>query len=141
MEIDSKDVKFNETLAECKERKGKRTNGRHIEPDVTNEKEETNDETYLEKESSDEDEPQVVRPKRTTTARQFLLPGTHLNQKEIEIRKEQYSNLCLEQCTIQDPEAIYIMECLGSQINKEEKLMKELELLTACTYNEEEKLC
>ena len=30
------------------------------------------------------------------------------------------------------------MDCLGSQINTEEILLKELELLTACTYNEEE---
>jgi hypothetical protein len=143
VEVDSKDAKFNETFAECRERKGQLTNGHYIDPDLTNEKEETNDEAESSDEDepqiqSDEDEPQIQRPKRTTTARQFLLPGTHLSKKEIEIRKEQYSNLCLEQCDIQDPEAIYIMDCLGSQINTEEILLKELELLTACTYNEEE---
>ena len=46
---------FNETFAECRERKGQRTNGHQIDPDLTNEKEETNDEKYPEKESSDED--------------------------------------------------------------------------------------
>ena len=131
VEIDSKDVKFNETFAECRERKGQRTNGHQIDPDLTNEKEVTNGEKYPEKESSDEDEqPQIRRPKRTTTARQFLLPGTHLSKKEIEIRKQQYANLCFEQCKIEGPEANYIMNCMASQTNSETKLMKELELLT-----------
>ena len=146
MEVDAKDAKFNETFAECRERKGKRTSGHNIELDLTNEKE-TNDNEQLPDENSsddDKDEQQYERPKRNTRAVQFLLPGTHAKQqlktdisrKEIEIRKEQHTNLCMES-TMEDAEVIFVMNCMESQIDEETKLMKELELLTACIYNED----
>jgi hypothetical protein len=81
-----------------------------------------------------------------TTQRQFLLPGTHSKQvrfelhnseKEIEIRKQQYSNLLTENLT-EDAGAIFIMNCVESQIDEEMKIMRELELLSACIYNNED---
>jgi hypothetical protein len=148
VEVDSKDAKFNETFAECRERKGKLTNEHYIDPDLTHEKENEIDETNSNENSSDEekDDLQHERPKRMTTQRQFLLPGTHSKQvrfeqhnseKEIEIRKQQYSNLLTENLT-EDAGAIFIMNCVESQIDEEMKLMRELELLLACIYQIED---
>jgi hypothetical protein len=120
----------------------------YIDPDLTNEKENEIDETNSNENSSDEekDDLQHERPKRMTTQRQFLLPGTHSKQvrfeqhnsaKEIEIRKQQYSNLLTENLT-EDAGAIFIMNCVESQIDEEMKLMRELELLSACIYNNED---
>jgi hypothetical protein len=77
------------------------------------------------------DEQQQARRKRTTVPRQFLLPGTH----ELDIRKQQYSNLCLDNLMEQD-EAIFLMECMEASVDEETILLKELELLTACAIDD-----
>jgi hypothetical protein len=91
-----------------------------------------------ESESNDDDgngQQQHERSIRQTTPRQFLIPGTH--SKEIDIRKQQYSNLCLDNLMEGNDNAILILDCMESQVDDETKLMKELELLTACALSEE----
>jgi hypothetical protein len=75
------------------------------------------------------------------TAVKFLLPGTHaasqsdaaniLSQREIDIRKTQYANVGME-----NNDETFIFACMEAQIDKEVLLMKELELLNACLYND-----
>jgi major membrane immunogen (membrane-anchored lipoprotein) len=133
VEIDSKDAKFNETFADYRGRQGKLTTAHYIEPDLKEEREEVNDEKTITL-SSDEESP-VERQRRTHTARKFLLPGTHSN--EIEIRKQQYSHLCLDNLMEDNADAIFMLDCLEAQTDDEAILMKELELLTACALCDE----
>jgi hypothetical protein len=133
VEIDSKDAKFNETFADYRGRQGKLTTAHYIEPDLKEKKEEVNDEKTITL-SSDEESP-IERQRRTNTARKFLLPGTHSN--EIEIRKQQYSHLCLDNLMEDNADAIFMLDCLEAQTDDEAKLMKELELLTACAICDE----
>jgi hypothetical protein len=78
---------------------------------------------------------QQERQKRPTIPRQFLLPGT--NTKEINIRKLQYSTLCLDNWTGNNDDAILLLDCMEAQVDDETKLMKELELMMACSLYEE----
>jgi hypothetical protein len=74
------------------------------------------------------------RPKRHTTPRQYLLPGTH-SKHEIDIRQQQYSNLCLDNIMEQE-EAIFLLNCMEAPIEEDTLLLKELELLTACATSD-----
>ncbi len=106
----------------------------------------TNDGDNNDKGNDDKDEHQQDRPQRQTTPRQFLLPGTHskhvqsqlpgdFSKHELDIRKQQYSNLCLDNLTEQD-EAIFLMNCMEASVDEETILLKELELLTACAISD-----
>jgi hypothetical protein len=85
-----KDAKFNETFSDYRGRQGKLTTAPYIDPDLREQDEngqqrqQTHDQTEL-------NELEVQRPKRQTTQRQFLLPGTYSKEKEIEIRQQQYA--------------------------------------------------
>ena len=197
VEIDSKDVKFNETFAEHRERKGKLTTASNIDPDlrdehndVTNTNKET-DKTNTSDESSDNDDVDEIDPthenkiknpgkendadgkrqplRQRNAPRQFLLPGSHtdkvnkhkenvmlknlcnatdkweaaiamqpfseheletrrhqIEEREIGIRRQQYSNVSLDNL---------ILDCMEAQLDDETKLMKELELLSACAFS------
>jgi hypothetical protein len=133
VEIDSKDAKFNETFADYRGRQGKLTRAPYIDPDLKEEKEDTNDDKTAT--LSFDEGPPAERQRRNNTARKFLLPGTHSD--EIYIRKQQYSHLCLDNLIDDDAEAIFLLDCMEAQTNDETKLMKELELLTACTLCDE----
>jgi hypothetical protein len=148
VEIDSKDAKFNETFSQIRAQQGKLTTANDIEPDLRIENDDLLDEepaTQSDDSISDNDgdekqqdnqqheQEKSDRPQRLSKPRDFLLPGT-ISQKEIDIRKVQYANMCVESS---EPEAqvIYILDCMGSKNDEESKLMKELELMNACTYN------
>ena len=137
IEIDSKDVKFNETFSDCRERKGQLSSGANITSDLFTEKE-ANEATNSS--SSETQKPEAeftaysskLRP--TPKQIQFLLPGTHSTKakqifKEPEIQK---ADLCLS------PEVEFLSTCIESQIEEETFLLKELELLMACFNPDEE---
>jgi hypothetical protein len=133
VEIDSEDAKFNETFADYRGRQGKLTGAPYIDPDLKEEKEDANyDRTAT---FSFDEGQQVERQRRNNTAREFLLPGTH--SKEIDIRKQQYSHLCLDNLMDDNANAIFILDCMEAQMDDETKLMKELELVTACVLCDE----
>jgi hypothetical protein len=80
------------------------------------------------------------------TPRKFLLPGTGTHSKvrfsdhskqELDIRNQQYSNLCLDNLMENNTDSILILDCMEAQFDEETKLMKELELLTACALYDE----
>jgi hypothetical protein len=135
IEVDSKDAKFNETFSEYRERQGKLTTAPFIAADLREEEDvsQTKDSSTIGKDAS-----QVIinasRQIRRIAPRQFLLPGTHQN-KEYEIRKQQYSNICME--NINDDAAMFLLNCMEVPIDDETKLMKELELLTACATSDD----
>jgi hypothetical protein len=81
------------------------------------------------------DKQQLERPRRQATPRQLLLPGTH-SAHEIEIRQQQYSNLCLDNL-MENDEAIFVLNCTEATLDEETILMKELELLTACAISDD----
>jgi hypothetical protein len=160
-EIDSRDVKFNETFAPCRERKGKLSNGSPIPPDLmtTNEYDSSNnnahkpdsvpahDQNFSNNDlpATDPTTPNVFgRGMRIAQPRQFLHPGTHSTDTvaileplatpinlEFQIREHQYANLCMN--LDKDEHATFIMACMASQRYDEELLTKELELLMGCT--------
>ena len=100
VEIDSKDVKFNETFADIRERKGKLTTAHEIEPDLHDEQRHDNtnvnkgDDNATHDDSKNDDAEQnddeadndvrQQRTKRQRAQRVFLLPGTHT---ELNVRK------------------------------------------------------
>ena len=136
-EVDSKDAKFNETFSDYRERQGKLTKASFIEPDLHV----LNDVSSTKKVSfnvgTDRQDVTTVPPTpRKTIPRQFLLPGTH-QHKEVEIRKIQYSNLCMENIMESHDEAKLLLNCMEATIDDETKLMKELELLTACATSDD----
>jgi hypothetical protein len=137
IEIDSKDEKFNETFSDYRARQGKIAAAPYIGPDLKedNYQHESNDNTNTE-EGNDNIKQQQERQKRKIIARQFLLPGTH-SQEEIDIRKQQYSHLCLNNLMENDDDAIFLLNCMEAPIDEETKLMKELELLTAYAIAED----
>jgi len=142
VEIDSKDAKFNETFSDYRARQGKVMAAPYIDPDlhdesgISNEGNESNKANKHEKENGHNNKHKHGRPKRITSPRQFLIPGTH----ESEIRQHQYSNLCMDNIVEQE-EAIFILKCMEAPIDEETILLKELELLTACiTYDENEEI-
>ncbi len=159
VEIDSKDAKFNETFAEIRDRKGKLVTASYIEPDLRNDTDKDNNDEkgssgndddgiqisqHETDNSEDEDEgenekQQHARSRRETSPRQFLLPGTHAKSKskEISVRMQHYSNLCLDNIMDENKDATFILDCMEAQVNEDTKLMKELELLTACAFTED----
>jgi hypothetical protein len=93
VEIDSKDAKFNETFADCRERKGKLTSANYIQPNLRNDNDnDSDDSNSTECRDNDDDEQQhdqttkdaddndgqQQRQRRLVFPRNFLLPGTHL---------------------------------------------------------------
>ncbi len=86
--------------------------------------------------NDEEDKRQFERPRRQTTPRKLLLPGTH-SKHEIEIRKQQYSNLCLD-ILMENDKAIFILNCMEATLDEETSLLKELELLTACAIGDDD---
>jgi hypothetical protein len=48
------------------------------------------------------------------------------------------ANLCMEN-TMECNEPVYLLKCMEAQMNNEDRLMKEMELLNACTYCENDK--
>ncbi len=120
VEIDSKDAKFNETFADCQERQGKLTTAHYIDPDLKEkqEKEAIADECESKSNDStdnDEDEPQRDdRQRRKVIPRTFLLPGTGTLSKEIDVRKQQYSNICFDNLMEDNTNTILIMDRIGS---------------------------
>jgi hypothetical protein len=140
VEIDTKDAKFNEIFADYRGKQGKLTTAPFIDPDLKEETECNNEGNESSDNSGNEDESdgqqQHERPKRQTNPRQFLLPGT--NSNEIDVRKQQYSNLCLDNVIEDNARAIFILDCMEAQVDDETKLIKELELLTACAFYDEQ---
>jgi hypothetical protein len=140
--IDSKDAKYNETFADCRGRQSKLTMAHYIDPDLKEEQEKEASADEFESRSSnrtddEKDEPQRDdRQRRKVIPRTFLLPGTGTYSKEIDVRKQQYSNLCLDNLMEDNTNTILIMDCMEAQKDDETMLMKELELLTACALNE-----
>ena len=148
VEIDSKDAKFNETFSDYRAQQGQLTRASYIDPDLKEANEECEDSDEMKNmiRATDKYEAamamqpeagqqQQERQKRTITPRQFLLPGT--NTKEVNIRKLQYSTLCLDNWTGNNNDAILLLDCMEAQADDETKLMKELELMMACTLHEE----
>jgi hypothetical protein len=135
IEIDSKDAKFNETFADCRAIQGKLTAANCIDPDLKEEKGASDDadEYTANASTKDGDSVQVGRQQRVTTPRNFLLPGTGTRSREIEIRNQQYSNLCLDNLMEANRDSILFLDCMEAQLDEDTKLMKESELLTACT--------
>jgi hypothetical protein len=117
----------------------------NIHPDLTNEIEveerHADDGNY----GSDEDswKQQRRHSTRQKTAVHFLLPGTHaasqsdtksnLSQHEVDVRKLQYANFGME-----NNDDAFVFSCMEAQIDEETSLMKELELLNACLYNDKD---
>ena len=124
---------FNETFADYRGTHGKLTTAPYIVPDLKEEKEDTN--AVNDKVDDDDKGQRNERQRRTTNQRKFLLPGTH--STEINIRKQQYSHLCMDNLVEDNDNVIFILDCMEAQIDEETKLMKELELLTACALGEE----
>jgi hypothetical protein len=145
VEIDSKDAKFNETFSDYRGRQGKLMAAPFITPDLTDVSKDDHTEQQRMKNTNDKvddgkAEQQQYQHKRPTVPRQFLHPGTHSSdvlKHELDIRKQQYSTLCLDNLMDQD-EAIFIMNCMEASIDEETLLMKELELLTACAINNDD---
>ncbi len=135
VEIDSKYAKFNETFSDCRAQQGKLITAHNIDPDLRNENND-DDKATQGNNTSDDADTGNQRPQRQTTPREFLIPGTHLSKNELDIRQRQYVNVNLESIIHKD-EVIFILQCMEAQTNDESKLMKELELLNACTYNED----
>jgi transposase InsO family protein len=152
-EIDSIDVKFNETFSPCRERHGKLSPANVIAPDLTTESDNDNsidnrvetidvDAEVLEETASDT--PQYGRGKRSPVPRQFLLPGTQSTSKvtfleplpremntEFKIRDQQYANLCMD--INNDEHTTFLIACMASQRDDEVFMQKELELVMACS--------
>jgi hypothetical protein len=161
VEIDSRDVKFNETFAPCRERKGKLVTGSPIPPDLTTINESDSSTNNVHKPdaapandlsannndptTSDPSSPSVYgRGMRSAQPRQFLHPGTHSTDTvaileplatpinlEFQIREHQYANLTMN--LDKDEHTSFIMACMESQRNDEVLLIKELELLMGCS--------
>jgi hypothetical protein len=130
VDIDSKDAKFNETFSDYRERQGKLTKAPYILPDLTEEIETRAIETSNygdEHEDSDADgdeRQEIARQQRVTTPRKFLLPGTgtHSNvrvsdysKEKLAIRKQQYSNLCLDNLMDNNKDSILILDCMEAK--------------------------
>jgi transposase InsO family protein len=132
VDIDTKDAKFNETFSDYRARQGKLTTAPFIEADL---REEHDINTKANSSKNDTDDTQHAmnesQPRRQIAPRQFLIPGTH-QHKEMEVRRQQYSNLCLENLVDNDDAAMFLLNCMEAPIDEEMKLIKELELLTAC---------
>ncbi len=60
----------------------------------------------------------------------------HNKDRENKIRQLQYSHLCLEGIMNEYPGTTLILDCMEAQTTLDTKLLKELELLTACTLCE-----
>ena len=158
-EIDSADAKFNETFSPHRERQGKLASVNEIAPDLTTVP--ASDSQSLPVPSStkqgepedgviDLDSPkdptklQYGRGLRKATPRQFLIPGTNLNQSKIQleplskpvnngfqIRDQQYANLIMNVAT--NEHVTFLMACLESQRDDITLLTAELELLMGCS--------
>jgi hypothetical protein len=149
VDIDSKDAKFNETFSDYRERQGKLTKAPYIHPDLKEELETSNNDNEHKDNDADGDKRQEIeRQQRVITPRKFLLPGTGTHskvrfsdhsKKELDIRQQQYSNLCLDNLMENNTDSILILDCMEAQIDEETMLMKELELLTACAMYDETK--
>jgi len=139
-EVDSKDVKFNETFSDYRGRQGKIMSAPFIAPDLRDESGTSTEGQQRNDQAEDnKDKRQQERPKRNTYPRRFLLPGTNTTH-ESEIGHQQYSTLCSDNI-VDQREAIFIMQCMQAPLDEETTLLRELELLTACiTYNENEEL-
>jgi hypothetical protein len=149
VEIDSKDAKFNETFSDYRGRQGKITDANHIAPDLRDESSQdshTKDlacdgisdadnnsmRARLEEVAVKDDKPNFERPRRQITPRKLLLPGTH-SSLELEIRKQQYSNLLMD-----NDDVIFLTNCMEATLDDETILLKELELLTACALDDDD---
>ncbi len=130
VEVDTKDPKFNETFSDYRERQGKLTTAPFIEADLRVENE-VNHKSDSSKGETDGIQHATNEPqqRRQISPSQFLIPGTH-QHKEMEVRKQQYSNLCLKNDN--DDAAMFLLNCMEAPIDEETKLIKEIELLTAC---------
>jgi hypothetical protein len=145
VEVDTKDAKFNKTFSDCRERQGKLVNARNINPNLMNVTEVNEQLAHEGNDGSDENGRQLHqrRSSRQTTAVKFLLPGTRatsqsnaaniLSQREMDIRKTQYANIGMEK-----NDDAFVFACMEAQIDEETSLMKELELLNACRYNDKD---
>jgi hypothetical protein len=163
-EIDSADAKFNETFSPHRERQGKLASVNEIAPDLTTVP--ASDSQSLPVPSStkqgepedgviDLDSPkdptklQYGRGLRKATPRQFLIPGTNLNQSKIQleplskpvnnefqIRDQQYANLIMNVAT--NEHVTFLMACLESQRDDITLLTAELELLMGCSSTDDE---
>ncbi len=115
IEVDSKDAKFNETFSEYRERQGKLTTAPFIAADLREEDDacQTKDSRKFDMDVS-QDIINISPKTRQIAPRQFLLPGTHQN-KEIEIRKQQYSNICM--ANINDYAVMFLLNCMEAPID------------------------
>ncbi len=150
VEIDSKDAKFNETFADYRAQQGKLTKAPYIDPDLKEEKGNTPTVDFINENSSEDDdnkdEQQQTnehehlrdgREKRIVTPRTFLHPGTGTKSKDLHVRQQQYLHLCLDNLMEDNREAILLLDCMEAQLDEDTKVMKEMELLTACTLIDE----
>jgi hypothetical protein len=85
VEIDSKDAKFNETFDECRERKGKLSNGRNIESELTIEREQHEPSPMEINLENDNEESRYSLRSRPTRQTQHFLPETQTNQAPIKV--------------------------------------------------------
>ncbi len=153
IEVDSTDVKFNETFSPCRERLGKLSPANAIDPDLTTEpdtKDSSDDSVATEDDDIEDTEetatqkPQYGRGKRLPVPRQFLLPGTTSPAKvafleplpratnaEFKIWDQQYANLCMD--ITNNEHTNFLLACLESQRDDEVFLQKELELVMGCS--------
>jgi transposase InsO family protein len=160
VQIDSKDAKFNETFSDYRARQGRLSPANHISPDLQNESEsdeqphgdkqvrfvippdaddnsrDIDDDKHGHGRQHEGNDPGPQRQQRQTTPRDFLLPGTYA--KELEIRRMGDANLCVEN-SMDEHDPIYLLQCMEAQTSDESRLMKEMELLNACTYGEDDK--
>jgi hypothetical protein len=128
---------INETFSDYRERQGKLTTAPFIDTDlrVTDDISPINDNSKVDKDAQ-QDITTVSPHRRKIASRQFLLPGTH-QHKEIEVRKQHYSNLCMGNMIENDNATVFLLNCMEATIDDETKLMKELELLTACATSDD----
>ncbi len=151
VEIDSKDENFNETFSDCRAQQGKLSSANNVAPDLHNENQVDNDENdndisrrnedngdngHEQQHDEDDNDPRIKRPRRQTTPRKFLLPGTY-SKKELDIRRMEDANICLDS-SMDANDPIFLLNCMEAQTNDESKLLKEMELLNVCTYDDEE---
>ena len=153
IEVDSTDVKFNETFSPCRERLGKLSPANAIDPDLSIEidtNDSSNDSVATEDDDAEDNEetatqkPQYGRGKRSPVPRQFILPGTSSPKKvtflqplpratntEYNIRDQQYANLSMD--ITNNEHTTFLLACLESQMDDEVFLQKELELVMGCS--------
>jgi hypothetical protein len=104
---------------------------------TTDNSSEDNDNNDEQQQTNEHDHQRDGRQERMVTPRTFLHPGTGTKSNELHARQQQYLHLCLDNLMEDNREAILLLDCMEAQLDEDTKLMKEMELLTACTLIDE----